>query len=83
MPGGIQSNEVRTGAAASASAICTGLQTLIALIGITMKDISAEQGLSSPAFESAEHALSMLQGLQMSIAPSKAESQSQPSKEHL
>lgn len=70
-PGGVQSNEVRSGAAASANATSAALRALVALICITMKD--SRSGEPRPAEVTAGHALKMLQDLQRDAAVSKTE----------
>ena len=69
----MQSKEVRTGAAASASATNAALRALVALLCITMKNDEHSHGSTPLADETAGHALRMLQDVQMDAAASSSE----------
>ena len=71
LPGGPQSNEVRTGAAASANATSVGLRTLVDLFCITLKDSKSAKSTSAPRGTTANQALRMLQEMQVDTAASK------------
>lgn len=71
LPGGPQSSEVRSGAAASANATSVALRTLVDLFCITLKDSKSAKSTSAQRETTADSALRMLQEMQVDTAASK------------